>query len=151
MAKIETLRKITIGACGAQPDMDMLAKLEKSGGVLPVLDVYGIAVKYKPGSSNFGEYVAFMGSFRAIRHADKQAFTSAKLIMPKMIEEGLWGAMGPETNNVQFAFRIGVKYDKKLATKYAYTAESLTPPAENDPLAILEKQLAGKLLPAPRS
>lgn len=151
MAKIETLKKITLGACESQPDMEILAKLEKNGGNQPLLDVYGVATKFKPGQSNYGEYIAFMGNFRAIRHSDKQVFHSGKVILPKMIEEGLWAAMGPEVNNVQFAFRIGCKFDKKAATKYVYTAESLTPPAENDPVATLEKQLAGKLLAAPRA
>lgn len=151
MAKIEQLKKITIGACEAQPDMDLLAKLEKNGGNQPLLDVYGVATKFKPGQSNFGDYISFIGNFRAIRHADKQAFASGKIILPKMLEEGLWAAMGPEVNNVQFAFRIGVKFNKKLATKYEYTAESLTPLAENDPVVMLEKQLSGKLLAAPRS
>lgn len=148
--KIETLKKITLGTCGAQPDMDLIAKLEKSGGSAPLLDVYGVATKFKPGTSNFGDYIAFLGSFRAIRHSDKQVFQSGKFLAPKMIEEGLWGAMGNDVTNVQFAFRIGVKFDKKAATKYVYTAESLTPPAENDPVAMLEKQLAGKLLAAPK-
>jgi hypothetical protein len=151
MAKIETVRKITLGACGAQPDLEQIAKLQKSGGTQPLLDVYGVATKYKPGQSNFGEYIAFLGQFRAVRHADKQAFESGKILLPKMLEESLWGVMGTEVSNVQFAFRIGVKYDKKSATQYSYTAESLLPPSESDPVAMLEKQLSGKLLSAPRA
>lgn len=151
MAKIETLKKITLGTCEAKPDMEMLAKLEKNGGSQPLLDVYGIATKFKPGASQYGEYVAFLGSFRAVRHSDRAAFQSGKIILPKMIEEQLWGVMGPDVSNVQFAFRIGCKFDKKAATKYVFTAESLTPPAENDPLSVFEKSLAGRALPAPKA
>lgn len=155
MAKLEQLRKITLGTCEAQPDMDMLAKLEKSGGSAPLLDVYGIATKFKPADSDKGPYIRFFGSFRAIRHGDKAAFASGQLIAPKVIEESLWAVMGSggpdgELSNVQFAFRIGAKFDKKAATKYTYTAESLMPVSESDPLVMLQQQLAGKLLAAPK-
>lgn len=152
MAKIEQLRKITIGSCGAQPSLEQLAKLEKSGGFLPLLDVYGIARKFKPDDSDKGPYVRFYGQFKAIRATDRAAFQAGQLIMPKIIEEGLFGVMrAEEVNDVQFAFRVGVKFDAKTASKYVYAAESLTPVAENDPLAMLEKQLTGKLLTAPKS
>ncbi len=152
MAKIETLRKITLGTCEVQPDSETVAALEKKGP-MPLLDVYGVATKYKAGESNFGPFVAFLGSFRAVRHGDKAVFQSGKLILPKMLEEQLYAIMGggDDVNNVQFAFRIGAKFDKKAATKYTYTAESLTPPAENDPVTMLEKQLSGKLLAAPKA
>jgi hypothetical protein len=155
MAKLEQVRKITLGTCGAQPNMELLAKLEKSGGSAPLLDVYGIASKFKPGQSDKGPFIRFFGSFRAIRHGDKAAFSSTQFIAPKMVEESLWSVMGSggpdgELSNVQFAFRIGCKFDKKAATKYVYSAESLMPVAENDPLVMLQQQLSGKLLAAPK-
>lgn len=155
MAKIEQLRKITLGTCEAQPTLETLAKLEKTGGSAPLLDVYGIATKFKPADSDKGPYIRFFGSFRAIRHGDKATFSASQVILPKMIEESLWSVMGAggpdgELSNVQFAFRIGAKYDKKAATKYVYVAESLMPVSESDPLVMLQQQLSGKLLAAPK-
>jgi hypothetical protein len=155
-AKIESLRKITMGTCEAQPSMEMLAKLEKQGkgSRTDLLDVYGIATKFKPDDGDKGPYVRFYGSFRAIRHGDKATFQAPQLIMPKPIEEGLWAVMGAaeegEKANVQFAFRVGCKFDPDAATKYVYTAESLIPPSDSDPVVMLEKTLVGKLLPAPK-
>ncbi|MGH6795923.1 MAG: hypothetical protein ACREDH_12200 [Methylocella sp.] len=153
--KIEHLRKITVAACEATPSMELLAKLEKQGkgARADLLDVYGIATKFKPDDGDKGAYVRFYGQFRAIRVADKQAFSAGQLIMPKIIEESLWGAMGSDAAlNVQFAFRLGVKFDVSAVAKYVYTAESLIPPAENDPLMVLEKSLVGaKLLTAPKA
>jgi len=143
--KTEQLRKITIGACGAQPDMDTLATLEKGKTKetqrIDVLDVFGIVSRFKPGQSDKGDYIRFIGQFKATNLRTKEVYTSGACIMPKMIEESLWGVLGEGVNNVQFGFRIGVKFDKDAATKYTYDAVSLLPVAENDPVALLERQV----------
>jgi hypothetical protein len=141
---IEQLRKITIKNCGATPTMEQLATLEKKGGkaTLDILDVFGIATKFKPGQTDVGEYVRFLGAFKASNLVTGDVFTSAVAIFPKVIEEPLWAAMGDEeVNNVQFAYRIGVRFDASAATKYVYTATPLTKPAENDPLAAFERSV----------
>ncbi|MCS6947601.1 MAG: hypothetical protein NZM12_08300 [Steroidobacteraceae bacterium] len=151
-AKVEILKKITVANCNAQPTAEEIAKMEKNGSVLPLMDVYGIARKFKPGESDKGPYVKFYGDFKAVNLRSKEVFQSSVLIAPQIVEQPLFAVMSEEgVNNVQFAFRISAKYDKSAATKYVYRAESLLPPADNDPLVLLEKSLAGKLaLPAPK-
>lgn len=150
----EQLRKITIATCLAAPSMELLARLEKKGqgSRADVLDVIGIATKFKPGTSDKGEYVKFIGQFQAKNLETGDEFISGAAIFPKMIEESLWGVMGQEVTNVRFGYRIGVKYDRDAATKYVYVATPLTKPAENDALKLLAAEIADtiKALPAPK-
>ncbi len=153
----EQLRKITVATCGATPSMELLAKLEKKGqgARAELMDVFGIVTKYKPGSGDKGEYVRFIGQFKARNLETGDEFTAPAAIFPKMIEESLWGVLKPDgegTNDVHMAFRIGVKFDKEAAVKYVYVATPLLKPSESDPLALLEKQVgdAIKALPAPK-
>src|SRR5262245_44394328 len=148
----EQLRKITIATCGAKPTMELLAKLEKKGkdGKADLLDVFGIAAKFKPGTSDKGDYIRFVGQFKAKNLVTGETYMSAAAIFPKMIEESLWGVMGGENvNSVQLAFRIGVRYDEQAATKYTYYATPIMKPSESDPLSMLEKQLGDEIKALP--
>lgn len=148
----ERLRKITLGTIGAQPDMEKL--LEKEGKKQDCADIFGVATKAKPGSSDFGPFVAFLGSFRAVNLQTKQVYEASKLILPRFIEEELYGAFGEDgTGNVEFAFRVSAKYDKEAATKYVYDMKSLLPVKENAQLSGLLERVkeAAKALPAPKA
>jgi len=148
MAKIEQLTRLTMKGMEAQPSMDDLAKLEKAakGTVLQLVEVFGIANKFKPGEKDGKQFIKFLGQFKGTNLRTKNVYQSGAAFFPRMIEEGLWGVMGGDgPANVQFAFRIGVKFDASAATKYVYTAESLTPPGESDPLALLEKTVQARL------
>lgn len=151
MAKeIETVRKITLGTIGVQPDIEEL--LKKPGKRADLCDLYGVATKAKPGSSDYGPFVAFLGQFRAKRLADGQEFDSRKIIFPAFIEEELYGAFGEDnTGNVEFAMRISAKYDADAATKYVYEMKPIIKPKENAQLADLMTRAneAAKALPAP--
>lgn len=155
----ETLKKLTLKGCGVQPNAEMVAKLEKmwekdkKTARIDVLDVFGIARKFKPGTSTYGDYIKFTGSFKATNLQTKEVFQAASIILPRFLEEQLFSVMGADVqNDIQFAFRIGVQYDDKGARKYQYSAASLLKPAENDPLSMLEKTVvdAAKALPAPK-
>lgn len=149
---VERLRKITLGTISAKPDIEEL--LKKDGKRMDCADIFGVATKAKPGSSDFGPFVAFLGSFRAVNLQTKEIFESSKIILPKFIEEELYGAMGEDgTGNIEFAFRISAKYDKDAATKYVYDMKSLVPVKENAQLAGLLDRVkdVAKALSAPKS
>lgn len=148
----ETVRKITLGVLGVQPDIEELMKAD--GKRLDLCDLYGVATKAKPGSSDYGPFVAFLGDFRAIRLADKAAFASRKIIFPAFIEEELYAAFTDGVNgNVEFAMRISAKFDKDAATKYVYEMKPIIKPAESAQLTALESRMKeqAKLLPAPKA
>lgn len=152
-AGTESVTKLTMKTMEAQPSMEDLAKLEKKTGAenyLALCRIFGIAKKFKPGSSEHGPFVKFLGQFKGTNLRTKAEYVSGAMLMPKMIEEGLFAVMDAEgVNDIQFAFEIGCKFDKSAATKYVYTAKALTKAAENDPLALLEKQVL-QALPAPK-
>lgn len=147
---VETLRKITLGTLEVQPDIEEL--LKKPGKRMDLCDLYGVATKAKPGSSDYGPFVAFLGTFRAKRLADGAEFEARKIIFPSFIEEELYGAFGEDNSgNVEFAMRISAKYDADAATKYVYEMKPIIKPAENAQLANLMDRAkeALKALPAP--
>lgn len=150
--EVERVRKITLGVIKVQPDIEVLLAAE--GKRMECADIYGIAKKAKPGQSDFGPYVAFLGSFRAVRLSDGQVFESSKIILPQFLEEDLFACFGEGLEgDVEFAFRITAKYDKESATKYVYDAKPLIKPAENTQLENLlaRVNVAAKALPAPKS
>ena len=151
--EVNTPRKITTKTMlnGEKVDIEKLIAAE--GKRLFVGDVYGIANRFKPGASDLGPYVKFLGSFRATG-ADGEVYESNVLILPKFLEEQLHAVMSSEgeAGGVEFAFRLTVKYDKDAATKYVYEAKSLLPAKEADALAQLAERVgaAVKALPAPK-
>lgn len=149
---VERLRKITLATIGAKPDFELLMKAD--GKRKDLADIYGVATKAKPGTSDYGPYVAFLGQFRAVNLETKQVYESSKAIFPQFIEEELFGALGQggETPNVEFAMRISAKYDKDAATKYVYDMKPIIPPRENAQFSALESRVkeSAKLLPAPK-
>lgn len=150
--EIERLRKITLGTIKVQPDLEKLLKMP--GKRADLCDLYGIATRAKPGNSDYGPFVAFVGTFRAIRLEDKAEFESSKIILPAFIEEELFAAFNGEQNaNVEFAMRISAKYDAEAATKYVYDMVPLIKPKENAQLANLMGAVkeAQKALPAPKT
>jgi hypothetical protein len=150
--EVERLRKITLGTLNVQPDVEEL--LKAPGKRFDLVDIYGVARKASPGTSDYGAFVAFLGAFRAVRLSDKQVFESSKIILPKFIEEELYSAFGDGmAGNVEFAFRVSAKYDKDAATKYVYDMKSLVPVAENAQLTALLGKVkeATKALPAPQT
>lgn len=147
----ETLRKITVGTIEAQPDIEEL--LKKEGKRMDLADFIGIATKAKPGSSDFGPFVAFLGQFQAKNLSTGNLYTSRKIILPKFIEEELFGAFDADGNgNVEFAFRLSAKYDKEAATKYVYEMKSIIKPKENAQFTELLTRAAAEMksLPAPK-
>ena len=109
---------------------------------IELMDVYGLCRKALPDSSEHGEYVKFRGSFRATNLETGEAFESGSVILPRVAEEVLAGAFSDDTSEIQFGFRVVVKYDKDSVTKYVYSVIPLLSPAENDPVTLLENKIA---------
>lgn len=152
--KVELARKLTVkGIVGEKVDMEVLLKAD--GKRMDLCAIYGLARKHKPDQSDYGSFIRFYGRFRGVNLKTGEVSEAGQLIAPGMLQDQLFGAMGGEggeVTEVQFAVKIGVKYDKTAATQYVYTMESLQPIAENDPLALLESGLRDrKALPAPKS
>jgi hypothetical protein len=148
--EIQTPRKITLKGIGAQADIEKL--MSADGRRMKLAHVYGVATRAKPGQTDTGPYVKFLGQFRAVNLATKEVFESSAIILPRFIEEGLFAALPDGGGNVEFAVEISAKFDKDAATKYVYESKSLLPTQENAQLAQLETRVkeAAKALVAPK-
>lgn len=144
--------KITTKTVCGKVDFDDLISRDNKRREL--MDVFGIASKVQPGTSEYGEYLKFKGRFRAVNLESGESYESGTLILPTVAQELLGGALaGDEVGDVSFAFRIAVKYDAEAVTKYVYEMTSLMKPAEEDPLTRLGQSVgAGTLaLAAPKA
>lgn len=145
-AKAKPLRKITIATVAGKVkgNAELMKKIiEADGQAVGLMDVFGIASKGKPGETQFGEFVKFVGQFRAVNLATGEVFAAPACILPTFLADDIYGAMtagGEGVRNAQFAFRIGVFYAPESVTQYQYDAQPLIQPAEADALALLEKQ-----------
>jgi hypothetical protein len=152
----EPLRKITVKTVTGGVTDELFAQLVASPkDPIPMMKVWGIATRMKPGSSDYGTYVKFNGQFRAVNIADGAIFRSSTMLLPKFLEDDLAGIIGVgaadgKTPQVEFGFELSVKYDKTSATKYVYMAENIVEAQDTDQLMKLDSLVLGKALPAPK-
>ena len=118
-------------------------------GIKPMFRVMGTAMGTKSGQSNYGDFLAFRGNFKAIRIEDKEVFASAVCFLPQMATDILLPAVEHNIasggTGVMFAFDIGIKAADN-AVGYEYTVIPLTDTA--DSLDSLENSLPK--LPSPK-
>lgn len=145
--EIDRIRKITVKTvCGKVNFEEVMERKQ-----IDLMAVYGVARGMSPGASEHGPYVAFIGDFRAVNLKNGEEFASAKIIMPKIIEEQIAGAGpgGSGDKEIKFAFQLGVKYDAEAATKYVYTFRPLLETADASVMDELRGAVT-KALPAPK-
>lgn len=138
------IRKITVKTVTGGVDFEEVMKVKK----LDLMSVFGVARNMRPGASDLGQYVAFLGDFRAINVKTGEEFASAKMILPKIAEEVLAGVIPAEGGEVKFAMVLGATYDPKAATKYVFTFRPLIESADQNVIEEL-RGLTIKALPKP--
>ena len=150
---MEILSKITTKSVCGSVDFKKLLKWEEQnpGKEMHMYVVFGIVQGMKTDRSDLGEYVKFSGRFKAINALTGAIFVSGAMLLPKIAESLIAGAM-QEGSSLEFGLRLSVRYDETAATKYVYTVHSLLATKENDPLAEIEARVhieAPKALSAP--
>lgn len=111
-----------------------------------LMRVVGIASGISTGEGDNGPWTGLKGQFRATNLVTGEEFSSGKCFLPNIAQDMIVGALMAETSNaVEFAFDVSAIFDETAATSYVYSAESLIPPTENDPLAMLYKGLQAQL------
>jgi hypothetical protein len=113
--------------------------------------VFGTATGTRTGSSVYGDWVAFTGTFEAIRIDNGDRFRSNELILQQPAEGLLLQALGEvkkrdEAGGVNFAFDIGVKTNQRWVdtgegNSYEYTITSVFNVQKHDPLEHLRLAL----------
>ncbi|WWT39187.1 ssDNA binding protein [Enterobacteria phage PRDteal] len=138
---MEIVSKLTLKTIGAQP------KPHSIKGNTALASIYGRVRGKKVGQSTFGDFIKFEGEFEGVNIATGEVFRSGALILPKVLESLLAGAVDGE-NTVDFAVEIWAKPSEKGNTGYEYGIKPLIEPAASDELAALRNQVKAAL-PAP--
>jgi hypothetical protein len=148
----EVLRKITVKSVMGKDfvymkDTDLVKKKKAD-----LMRVYGCVTTIKPGSSDYGPFVRFVGEFKAVNVITGEMFVSPAAILPRFLEEQVAGACSPENLPVTFGFDIGIKLavdSKSGIDKYEFTASPVLIPKSSNAMIALEETMAQKALPAP--
>ena len=159
----EPLKKITMKTCVGSVRTIMKGQKDPHKPFF-VLRVIGVINGTRTGETTFGQYVNFIGSFRAIT-PDGKGYSSFRCLLPAFLEEQLAHAFMQTGETVRFGFDIIVKPDSKeqldptnddakpTAQGYEYTANPLME-ATADIDAFVAELAASKvdtrLLPAPK-
>lgn len=117
--------------------------------------VYGFARDTKVGDSDYGPWVAFLGSFEAIRFSDGTQFNSDKLHLQDPAE-GLLLAQLQRAQEIEkgaqvgFTFEVGVKpsqrwIDTDAGNSYEYTIKTHFKLDKADPLAEMRRLVRGNV------
>jgi hypothetical protein len=154
---MEVINKITVKNVCGKVDIIKLVEHHKTapGTPLWMMEIYGIASDSKPGATvlpdgKTSNWIKFVGNFKALNIATGAVYRSGACILPGAIPDMLFGALGIEGNkSVEFAFRVGVKFNEDAATKYTFLCDSLMEVKENDPLERLEAGIKTLALAAP--
>ena len=149
-ANIQIVKKVSTRViCGGLPPVP------NPGETIWLYNVIGLANSIKTGESQYGPWRALLGSFvaeapSAENPGETKRFRTGQLFLPDVALDLVAPsvAASKKSEQVQFAFRVGVMGDDSAATKYVYVAESLLAPEESDPLEMLMAKTAPQL-PAP--
>lgn len=130
------------------------------GDTVDLFNVYGIAFDLERGDSDYGPWIAILGSFEAENLHTGELVRATKLFVPDVVTNLLAGVLKSRdgVQSAELSFCIVAKRDKSAATGYVYIARSLLPPSADDPLEKMRARLAAlpgyenrhvKALPAP--
>jgi len=125
---MKILPRITIKSVvgGVKGNPEMLKKLlDANPNSIPLMTVIGQASGAKEVVKEFEDgktsaSIKFKGSFKATNLLTGEIFKSGVCFLPPVAANLLEGAFGENTQAVQFAFKIGARYDTNSATSYVY-------------------------------
>lgn len=124
---------------------------------LALYDLFGVISNTKTGHTDKGDWVAFVGRFKAVA-PNGQEFDSGKAHIP-VLEDVIYSTLaeaqeGGQKATIRVAVRIGIKpapKDKPSATGYEYWAERLVDlKGDDDPIAMLRAEAGQRALAAPK-
>lgn len=144
---MELLKKITMREVSNLAVKEIKEIASKAGNGVDVLlcRFLGIATSARQKTSNYGEYVQFLGNFEGINALTGGKFRAPYCILPQIAEGVLWNAINEAQGApVTFALDIGVKCDEKAATGYVYYCKPVLT-NENDPLSAIAQMALDKL------
>lgn len=151
--KTNYVKKLSVASIAA---ISKNFKAEKHDTRIALMHVFGRVESTETGTSQFGPWTAFVGSFKAVKLEDGEVFRAGKCLLPSIAADAIGDAVDSANGGiVEFAIEIGLRRVVKLAANgdetgagYEYTMRPLIEIDEAaDPLAALESKV--KALAAP--
>ena len=113
---------------------------EAGGAPIPLCRIWGKVTVTRPGTSNFGEYVNFLGQFEALSAFSGKHYRASKCLLPGWLEEEVDSAYSAEGNAVYFGYDIYLQWKPDASLGYEYVAEQLM--ETKDDLSFMTEQFA---------
>lgn len=160
--KVEALRKITVKEVMKKKPTkiavlvdgtDVQAKdadgnLKWTVNAVDLMLIIGRARDHRIGSTQFGDFVEYLGSFEGRRIEDGAVFQSTRLILPPpasdiMFNDYREAKAGDQDAMVDFAIIIGLEPSERGTEGYRFTCKPIADPEQSktDPLADLRRML----------
>lgn len=115
---------------------------------LHLYTITGIIRGMKPGTGQYGDYVAFLGDFAAVVPGEKEVKRSSKCFLPPVVEQQVLSAFrDAKTGNANAEMEFGIKVlAKKNDTPigFEYIVEPTMKVQESNRLAELLKAIGGR-------
>lgn len=144
--QVNLQKKISVAKCFGKVTA---ARVTKADGTLELGRIFGQATGTKNGVTDFGEWTALTGQFRAINRETGESFDSAVCFMPDVALELVTAQLAGGAKAVDFAFDISAVADESVQIGFTYRASPVLPMAEDSAVARLESQM--KALAAPKA
>ena len=144
-------KKISVAKVFGKVNAAIISK-NGDGGRLNLVRFMGSAQGVKEGVSDFGEWRALTGQFRAIALSGEnsgEVSDSAVCFLPDVALDLVCAQLEGGASAVDFAFDISAVMDESVAVGYSYRATPLIAAEEESPISRLEQKLAALALAAP--
>ena len=141
MSEINLQKKISIAKVFGKVNAATLAKAEE--GKIVVMRVFGTASGVKTGVSDYGDWSALSGMFRAINPVTGETFDSGVCFLPDVALDLIVGQLNSGAASVDFAFDVLAALDESSAVGYSYRAVPIIQ-QENNPISRLEALISEK-------
>lgn len=131
-------------------DIRKVIKEHKITDRAPIMRIIGVAQSFVEGSSDYGDWVALTGQFKATNLLTDEDYVAGKCFVPDSVTDLVLGYLKDGGASVEMAFDIHLIIDDSSSVGYTYEAETLMEISEDSAIARLESQLSGnKKLAAP--
>lgn len=145
-AQVKLQKKISVAKVFGKINAAIIAKT--GGDTIHVMRVLGSASGIKTGTSDYGDWKALTGQFRATNPETGEQIDAASCFMPDVALDMVAAALDSGATAIDFAFDVFAVLDESSSVGYTYRATPLLQAAEDSPIARIEAKMQA-LLPAP--
>ena len=145
-AKINLQKKLSVTRLVGK--MTIKRVLEHPEQKVPCGRFYGTASGTKTGITDFGEWTALTGQFRAVHPETGEISDSGVCFLPDVALEMVTGQLAAGAVGVDFAFDLVAVPDDASTSGFGYRAIPVFEMAEDNPIMRMEAKMQA-LLPAP--